>query len=114
MRATITAIRRTITAARTVDFLDLNDSRLTTISGYLRALGADADLIKRTKSVLGGRIKKAFAAAGIVRSGLLTRIKPRRAHRSWLTVTPAYSEAQLPILAAAVAGYPKTAHLIAA
>jgi hypothetical protein len=113
MRATITAIRRTITAARTVHFLDLNDPRLTTISGYLAGLGADAALIRSTKSVLGGRIKKAFAKASLTRSGLLTRIKPKRCHRSWLTVTPAYTEAQLPILADVVAGYPKTAHLIA-
>lgn len=113
MRRTITAIRRTIAAVKTVHYLDLNDPRLTTISGYLRSLGADDQLIRSTKSVLGGRIKKAFTAAGLIRSALLARIKPRKAHRSWLTVTPAYSEAQLPLLAAVVAGYPKTAHLIA-
>lgn len=114
MRRTITAIRRTIATAKTVHFLDLNDPRLITISSYLTSLGADQQLIRSTKSVLGGRIKKAFAKAGLVRAGLLTRIKPRKAHRSWLTVTPAYTEAQLPILAAIVAGYPKTAHLLAA
>ena len=112
MRATITAIRRTITAARTVHYLDLNDPRLTTISGYLANLGADPRLIRSTKSVLGARIKKAFATAGLTRSGLLTRIKPRKAHRAWLTITPAYTQAQLPILAGIVAGYPKTAHLL--
>ena len=112
MRRTITAIRRTIAAARTVHFLDLNDPRLTTISGYLRGLGADEQLIRSTKSVLGGRIKKAFTAAGLTRAGLLTRIKPRKAHRSWLTVTPAYTEAQPQIVAGVGASYPKTAHLV--
>lgn len=112
MRRTITAIRNTIAVARTVHFLDLNNPNLITISNYLADLGADDQLIRSTKSVLGGRIKKAFAAAGITRSGLLTRIKPRKAHRSWLTVTPGYLPEQLPLLAQAVAGYPKTAHLI--
>lgn len=104
--------RRVIAAACTVHFLDLNDPSLITISAYLTNLGADAQLIRSTKSVLGGRIKKAFAAAGIARSGLLTRIKPARGHRSWLTRTPAYTAEQLPLLAQVVAGYPKTAHLI--
>jgi hypothetical protein len=109
MRSTI---RRSIAAAKTIHFLDLNDPSLVTISGYLRSLGADDQLVRSVKSVLGGRIKKAFTAAGLVRSGLLTRIKPRRAHRSWLTVTPGYFPEQLPILAEVVAGYPRTAHLV--
>ncbi|MEU4296419.1 hypothetical protein [Kitasatospora aureofaciens] len=113
MRRTITAIRRTIQAALMVHYLDLNDPRLTTISNYLASLGADEKLIGSTKSVLGGRIKKAFAAAGITRSGLLTRIKPRKAHRSWLKVTPGYLPEQLPILDQVISCYPKTAHLVA-
>jgi len=112
MRRTITAIRRSIAAARTVHFLDLNNPRLVTISQYLRSLGADDQLIRSTKSVLGGRIKKAYTAAGLVRAGILTRIKPKRAHRSWLTVTPGYAPQELPLLAEIVAAYPKTAHLI--
>lgn len=112
MRRTITAIRRSIAAAKTVHFLDLNDPRLITISGYLRSLGADDTLIRSTKSVLGGRIKKAYAAAGRTRAAILTRIKPRPAHRSWLTATPGYGPQDLPLLAGIVAGYAKTAHLI--
>ena len=112
MRSTTTAIRRSIAAALTVSFLDLNDPRLVTISQYLRSLGADDQLIRSTKSVLGGRIKKAYAQAGLTRRGLLTRIKPRRAHRSWLTVTPGYAPAELGLVAQIVAAYPKTAHLV--
>ena len=112
MRRTITAIRRSIAAARTVSFLDLNDPRLITISAYLRTLGADDQLIRSTKSVLGGRIKKAYAAAARIRAGILTRIKPKRAHRSWLTVTPGYGPQDLPLIASVVAGYAKTAHLV--
>lgn len=112
MRRTITAIRRTIAAAKTVHFLDLNDPRLVTISQYLRNLGADDKLIRSTKSVLGGRIKKAYAAAGRTRAAILTRIKPRKAHRSWLTATPGYAPQELPLIADIVAGYPKTAHLV--
>lgn len=112
MRRMITAIRRSIAAARTVHFLDLNDPRLVTISQYLRNLGADDQLIRSTKSVLGGRIKKAFTATGRTRQGLLTRIKPKPAHRSWLTVTPGYAPADLPLIASIVAAYPKTAHLV--
>jgi hypothetical protein len=109
MRSTI---RRSIAAAKTVHFLDLNDPTLVTIGGYLRSLGADDQLIRSTKSVLGGRIKKAFTAAGLVRTSLLTRIKPKPAHRSWLTVTPAYRVEELPLLHRIVAGYPSTAHLV--
>lgn len=112
MRRTITAIRRSIAAARTVSFLDLNNPELVTISQYLRNLGADDRLIRSTKSVLGGRIKKAYAAAGLRRPGLLTRIKPKRAHRSWLTLTPGYGPQDLPLIASVVAGYAKTAHLV--
>jgi hypothetical protein len=112
MRRTITAIRRSIAAARSIHFLDLNDPRLVTISQYLRTLGADDQLIRSTKSVLGGRIKKAYAKAGLVRAGLLTRIKPKAAHRSWLTLSPGYAPQELPLVAGIVAAYPKTAHLI--
>jgi hypothetical protein len=104
--------RRTIAAALTVHYLQLNDPRLTTISTYLESLGADQTLIRSTKSVLGGRIKKAFAAAGLTRPSILVRVKPRPAHRSWLTRTPAYFADQLPILADIVAGYGRTAHLV--
>lgn len=112
MRRTITAIRRTITAAKTVHFLDLNDPRLTTISGYLRSLGADDRLIRSTKSVLGSRIKKTYAAAGLTRRAILTTLKPKPAHRSWLKPTPGYAPAELPLLRTIVASYPKTAHLV--
>lgn len=112
MRRMITAIRRSIAAARTVSFLDLNDPRLITISTYLRGLGADDELIRSVKSVLGGRIKKAFTAAGLRRSGLLTRIKPKRAHRSWLVVTPGYGPADLLLIEPIVGAYAKTAHLV--
>lgn len=112
MRRTITAIRRSIAAARTVSYVDLNNPALVTISQYLRSLGADDQLIRSTKSVLGGRIKKAYAAAGRTRAGILTRIKPKRAHRSWLAVTPGYAPTDLPLIARIVAGYSKTAHLV--
>jgi hypothetical protein len=112
MRRTITAIRRSIAAAKTVHFIALNDPRLITISGYLAGLGADDKLIRSTKSVLGGRVKKAFAAVGLTRSSILTRIKPRPAHRSWLQTTPGYLPEQLPILEAIVKAYPRTAHLV--
>jgi hypothetical protein len=113
MRRTITAIRRSIQAARTVHFLDLNDSSLVTISQYLRSLGADEQLIRSTKSVLGGRIKKAYTAAGQTRRAILTVLKPKRCHRSWLKPTPGYAPAELPLLRTIVAGYAKTAHLVA-
>ena len=49
---------------------------------------------------------------GVPTGILLTRIKPRRAHRSWLTVTPGYAPAELGLVAQIVAAYPKTAHLV--
>jgi hypothetical protein len=111
MRCTITAHRRVITAVLTVTYLDLNNPRLTTISNYLADLGADARLIRSTKSVLGRRIKAAFAAAGLTRATVLARVKPARGRRSWLTRTPAYAPEQLATVAQVVADYPPTTHL---
>lgn len=104
--------RRTIAAARTVTWTQLNDPRLVTITSYLRTLGADDKLIASTKSVLGRRIKQAYNAAGRTRRAIYTALKPRKCRAGWLTTTPGYAPQDLPLIAGIVASYPKTAHLV--
>lgn len=108
MARTISARKTWLRAVAGIDFLALNDTRLTTVGDFLRRLGIPADVIRRYSSQVGIRASKAARAAG-VRPGRVLVLVTHRYRASFRKAQLAYSPAQLPLLAEVVRDYPRTA-----
>lgn len=102
--------RRWINAPASVDFLDLNDTRLVTVGAYLAGLGADPELIRRYAGQVGIRMAKAMRATNLRPGKVLVLVK-HWARRSFRTTQNAYARELLPLLARVVADYARTAQL---
>lgn len=110
----IKIIRKIKAQAAQISLTILNDHRLITISDRLHKLGATETEVSQVRSVLGKRLKKAFADQGRNRASSWVWIRPGWAKTSWLATTPVYRSEDIPLLDETIASSPLCAHLVGA